>query len=85
MRVKLREVAHSRAGDKGDDSHLSLIVLEGRHFEAVRAQVTAARVRAWFGEMVADLYYRRPPEVSGPEPAGPRAGGAAAPAPEVPQ
>jgi hypothetical protein len=51
--VKLREIAHSRAGDKGDDSHVSLIVFERRHFEAVRRQVTAERVRAWFGPLVA--------------------------------
>jgi hypothetical protein len=51
--VKLREIAHSRAGDKGDDSHLSLIVFDRRHFEAVRRQVTAERVEAWFGALVA--------------------------------
>jgi hypothetical protein len=51
--VKLREIAHSRAGDKGDDSHVSLIVFEARHFEAVRRQVTAERVRGWFGPLVA--------------------------------
>ena len=52
MLVKLREVAHSRAGDKGDDSHLSLIVFERRHYEAVRRAATAERVRAWFGPLV---------------------------------
>jgi hypothetical protein len=51
--VKLRQIAHSRAGDKGDDSHLSLIVFDRRHFEAVRRQVTAERVAAWFGDLVA--------------------------------
>lgn len=53
MGVKLRQIAHSRAGDKGDDSHLSLIVFDRRHFEAVRRQVTAERVAAWFGDLVA--------------------------------
>jgi hypothetical protein len=50
--VKLRELAHSRAGDKGDTSHVSLIVFDRRHYEAVRRQVTAERVKAWFGELV---------------------------------
>jgi hypothetical protein len=50
--VKLRQIAHARAGDKGDDSHVSLIVFERRHFEAVRRQVTAERVKAWFGDLV---------------------------------
>ena len=53
MPVKLRQIAHSRAGDKGDDSHVSLIVFDRRHFETVRSQVTAERVRAWFGPLVA--------------------------------
>jgi hypothetical protein len=53
VKVKLRQIAHSRAGDKGDDSHLSLIVFDRRHFEAVRRQVTAERVAAWFGDLVA--------------------------------
>lgn len=53
MAVKLREIAHSRAGDKGDDSHVSLIVFERRHYEAVRRQVTAERVTNWFGRLVA--------------------------------
>ena len=53
MPIKLRQIAHSRAGDKGDDSHLSLIVFDRRDFEAVRREVTAERVRAWFGPLVA--------------------------------
>jgi hypothetical protein len=52
VRVKLREIAHSRAGDKGDDSHVSLIVFDRGHFEAVRREVTAGRVRDWFGTLV---------------------------------
>lgn len=52
MKVTLREIAHSRAGDKGDDSHVSLIVFDRRHYAAVRAQVTAERVKAHFGGLV---------------------------------
>jgi hypothetical protein len=51
--VKLRQIAHSRAGDKGDTSYVSLVVFEARHYEAVRRAVTAERVRAWFGPLVA--------------------------------
>jgi hypothetical protein len=50
--VKLHEVAHSRAGDKGNSSHVSLIVFDRRHYEAVRRQATAERVAAWFGHLV---------------------------------
>ena len=51
-RVKLREVAHSRAGDKGNTSTVSLIVFERRHYQAVHDQATAERVKAWFGQLV---------------------------------
>jgi hypothetical protein len=51
-RVKLREVAHSRAGDKGNTSIVSLIVFDRAHYEAVRLQATAERVKAWFGDLV---------------------------------
>ena len=44
----LREVAHARAGDKGDRSNISLFVYEPRHFEAVKAQVTAERLKEAF-------------------------------------
>jgi hypothetical protein len=51
-RVKLRELAHARAGDKGDISSISLIVFDRRHFETVRRAVTAERVKAHFGPLV---------------------------------
>jgi len=50
--VKLRDIAHSRAGDKGDDSHVSLIVFDKQHYAAVERQVTAERVKAHFGGLV---------------------------------
>jgi hypothetical protein len=52
MRVKLRDIAHARAGDKGDASNVSLIVYDRKHFDLVRREVTPARVKAWFGDLV---------------------------------
>jgi hypothetical protein len=52
MRVKLRQVAHARAGDKGDTSNVSLIVYDQAHYDAVRHQVTPERVKTWFGRLV---------------------------------
>lgn len=52
MRKKLREIAHARAGDKGNTSNVSLVVYDRRHFGPVREQVTAARVKEWFGPLV---------------------------------
>jgi hypothetical protein len=47
--VQLREIAHARAGDKGNISNVSLFVFDPRHYEAVRAQVTPQRLKAEFG------------------------------------
>ena len=52
MRKKLRELAHGRAGDKGNTSNVSLIVYDKRHYEVVRQQATVARVKEWFGPLV---------------------------------
>lgn len=50
--VKLHQIAHARAGDKGDTSNISLIVYDRQHFEALREQVTVERVKAHFGSLV---------------------------------
>jgi hypothetical protein len=50
--MKLRELAHSRAGDKGNISNLSLIAYQMEYYPLLREQVTAERVKAWFQEMV---------------------------------
>ena len=48
-RVKLREIAHARAGDKGNISNVSLFVYDAGHYEAVKDQVTADALKAQFG------------------------------------
>ena len=45
MATKLYELAHSRAGDKGDILMLSLIPYEEEMYETLREQVTAERVK----------------------------------------
>jgi hypothetical protein len=50
--VKLREIAHSRTGDKGNTSNISLIAFDARHYPAMVAQVTSARVKALFAGIV---------------------------------
>ena len=42
--VLLHEVAHSRAGDKGNRVNLSLIPYDPAHYAALAEQVTAERV-----------------------------------------
>jgi hypothetical protein len=45
VRRKLYEIAHCRAGDKGDTLTLSLFAFREEHYELLRAQVTAEVVR----------------------------------------
>ena len=42
--MKLREIAHSRTGDKGNTSNISVIAYDPRHFPLLQQQVTAERV-----------------------------------------
>ncbi len=50
-RVSLREIAHARAGDKGDRSNISLFVFDPRHYPAIKAQVTPERLKASFSQV----------------------------------
>jgi len=44
--MKLRDVAHSRTGDKGNTSNISVIAYRAEDFPRIRELVTAERVRA---------------------------------------
>jgi len=46
--MKLRDIAHSRAGDKGETLNLSLIAFRPEHYALLEKYVTADRVRAHF-------------------------------------
>jgi hypothetical protein len=48
----LRELAHSRTGDKGDTSNISLIAYESADYPLLVQYVTAERVRAHFAGIV---------------------------------
>ncbi len=50
--MKLREIAHSRTGDKGNTSNISVIAYEAKHFPLLKQQVTAERVKAHFAGVV---------------------------------
>ena len=50
--MKLREIAHSRTGDKGNTSNISVIAFDQANYEFLREQVTAERVRALFASIV---------------------------------
>ena len=50
--MKLREIAHSRTGDKGNTSNISVIAYDERHYRLLLDQVTSARVKAHFAGVV---------------------------------
>jgi hypothetical protein len=52
VRVLLREIAHSRAGDKGDVSNVSLIAYDRADYEVLRREVTSERVKEHFKDIV---------------------------------
>lgn len=52
-RIQLRDLCGVRSGDKGDISDLALFADGEAAYEAIRAEVTAERVKAHFGALVA--------------------------------
>ncbi|MET0856513.1 MAG: hypothetical protein ABWY27_07180 [Telluria sp.] len=48
----LREIAHSRAGDKGNISNISVIAYHPADYLLLEKHVTAERVKAHFAELV---------------------------------
>jgi hypothetical protein len=53
MSMKLRDIAHSRTGDKGNISNISVIAYDPKHYVLLCGQVTAGRVKAHFAGIVA--------------------------------
>lgn len=50
--MKLWEIAHSRTGDKGNISNISLIVYDQKDFQLIREQLTPESVKQWYGNQV---------------------------------
>jgi hypothetical protein len=56
--VKLRDICHSRSGDKGTIANVSLIVFDSRHYSHIVQHVTAARVKAHFAGLATGDVWR---------------------------
>ncbi|MEY9981475.1 hypothetical protein ABH995_000812 [Bradyrhizobium yuanmingense] len=50
--MRLREIAHSRTGDKGNTLNVSVICREPGHYAHLQAELTAQRVKMWLGDLV---------------------------------
>jgi hypothetical protein len=51
-RIQLRDLCGARSGDKGDISDLALFADDAAAYDAIRAEVTAERVKDHFGSLV---------------------------------
>jgi hypothetical protein len=52
VEVSLMRIAHARSGDKGDTASVGLIGRSPECYVWLRENVTAERVKNWFGSMV---------------------------------
>ena len=52
MKIPLSRIAHARSGDKGDTSNIGVIAFNPLHYALLSREVTAERVKHFFGEMV---------------------------------
>lgn len=50
--MRLREIAHSRTGDKGNTSNISVIAYKPEDYDFIKQHVTAERVKEYFSEIV---------------------------------
>jgi len=57
VQLPLYQLAHGRAGDKGNTSNISVIAWNQTCFDLLVSQVTETKVAAWFG-------YRHPSKVT---------------------
>lgn len=57
-RIKLHQIAHARAGDKGNTSNVSVWVYDPGDYTIVRDQLTAERVKAAFPDLLQGLVVR---------------------------
>lgn len=47
-KTQLREIAHARSGDKGDNANIGLIALKSEYYPVLVREVTAERVKQHF-------------------------------------
>jgi hypothetical protein len=50
-KIRLYEIAHARSGDKGNHCNIGLIARESCHYQIIKEQVTAAKVKQHFAEL----------------------------------
>ena len=52
MKTPLGTIAHTRSGDKGDTCNIGVIAFKPEHYPVILREVTPARVKAYFEDLV---------------------------------
>jgi hypothetical protein len=52
MKKPLGSIAHTRSGDKGDTSNIGVIAFRPEHYAVILREVTPAKVKQFFGDLV---------------------------------
>jgi hypothetical protein len=52
MRIPLAKIAHTRSGDKGDTVNIGVIAYRAADYPILAREVTAERVKSYFGDRV---------------------------------
>ncbi len=52
MKQPLGTIAHTRSGDKGDTCNVGVIAFDPKHYPIIVREVTQARVKPYFGDLV---------------------------------
>ncbi len=50
--MKLSQIAHTRSGDKGDTANIGVIAWREEDYVILQRELTAERVKAYFGDLV---------------------------------
>jgi hypothetical protein len=57
-RIKLREVAHARSGEKGNAANISVVAYDEKDYELIRDQVSLDRVSRLYGPITKGRIFR---------------------------
>lgn len=52
MKIALGQIAHTRSGDKGDTANIGVMANNERHYPVLVRELSAARVKSFFGDWV---------------------------------
>ena len=64
--IELRQIAHARAGDKGNRSNVSVFAYDPKDFPLIMAQVTPSYIKSQFGHLLRGEIQRFPlPQLHG--------------------